>query len=171
MQGGGERGGGVCTAPVGSAMAVLIPMRRPLLSSSTPPELPGLMAASVWITLRMGTPLAPVCKDIPLSAMQLSVGSCSLHSKWASFDSTQATQATDYAQQTHLLQTHSLQTHLLQTHLLQTRVVQIKGLRPQCSGTQGKTTSLTFWSRLPGKLTAFVEAAGRQRQSRCDLGC
>lgn len=34
-------------APVGSAMAVLMPMRLPLESSSTPPELPGLMAASV----------------------------------------------------------------------------------------------------------------------------
>ena len=29
-------------------------MRRPALSSSGPPELPGLMAASVWITSRMG---------------------------------------------------------------------------------------------------------------------
>ena len=33
--------------PVGSAMAVLMPIRLPLESSSTPPELPGLMAASV----------------------------------------------------------------------------------------------------------------------------
>ena len=45
--------------PVGSAMAVLMPMRRPLLSSNTPPELPGLIAASVWMTLRIGTPRAP----------------------------------------------------------------------------------------------------------------
>ena len=45
--------------PVGSAMAVLMPTRRPRESSSTPPELPGLMAASVWITFLMGTPLGP----------------------------------------------------------------------------------------------------------------
>ena len=40
-------------------MAVLMPMRRPLLSSKTPPELPGFIAASVWMTLRIGIPLAP----------------------------------------------------------------------------------------------------------------
>lgn len=55
---------GVCVnesraLPVGSAMAVLMPIRRPLLLSSTPPELPGLMAASVWMTFLMGTPLKP----------------------------------------------------------------------------------------------------------------
>mmetsp|Transcript_13351 Transcript_13351/g.32631 ORF Transcript_13351/g.32631 Transcript_13351/m.32631 type:complete len:305 (-) Transcript_13351:199-1113(-) len=39
--------------PVGSAMAVLMPMTRPLESSSTPPLFPGLMAASVWMTFLM----------------------------------------------------------------------------------------------------------------------
>ncbi len=34
-------------------MAVLTPMSRPELSSSGPPELPGLMAASVWMTFLM----------------------------------------------------------------------------------------------------------------------
>ena len=130
--GGRQRGGGVCTAPVGSAMAVLIPMRRPLLSSSTPPELPGLMAASVWMTLRIGTPLAPVCKDIPLSAMESSVACCSLHGKRTGFDSRQPTQATNHAQQTYWLQTHSLQTLLLQTRLLQIRTQAI------ISGTSAK---------------------------------
>src|SRR5476651_1298279 len=34
------------------AIAQLTPMTRPLLSRSAPPELPGLIAASVWITER-----------------------------------------------------------------------------------------------------------------------
>ena len=34
----------------GSAIAVLMPMTRPCESTSGPPELPGLIAASVWIT-------------------------------------------------------------------------------------------------------------------------
>ena len=33
-----------------------MPTRRPALSSSTPPELPGLIAASVWITPRIVFP-------------------------------------------------------------------------------------------------------------------
>ena len=37
-------------APEGLAIYVLTPMRRPALSSNGPPELPGLMAASVWMT-------------------------------------------------------------------------------------------------------------------------
>ena len=37
-------------APLGLWMAVFTPMRRPALSSSGPPLLPGLMAASVWMT-------------------------------------------------------------------------------------------------------------------------
>ena len=37
-------------APEGEKMAVLTPIRRPAESSSGPPELPGLIAASVWIT-------------------------------------------------------------------------------------------------------------------------
>ena len=38
------------------ATAVLMPMTLPAESSSAPPELPGLMAASVWIRLRMIVP-------------------------------------------------------------------------------------------------------------------
>ncbi len=37
-------------APDGLAICVFTPMRRPALSSSGPPELPGLIAASVWMT-------------------------------------------------------------------------------------------------------------------------
>jgi hypothetical protein len=40
-------------APLGLAICVLTPISRPAESSSGPPELPGLMAASVWITPRM----------------------------------------------------------------------------------------------------------------------
>ena len=40
-------------APLGLWMAVFTPMRRPALSSRGPPLLPGLMAASVWITPEM----------------------------------------------------------------------------------------------------------------------
>ena len=35
--------------PVLLAMAVFMPIMRPWLSSSGPPELPGLMAASIWM--------------------------------------------------------------------------------------------------------------------------
>ena len=35
--------------PVREKIAVLTPMRLPALSTSAPPELPGLMAASVWM--------------------------------------------------------------------------------------------------------------------------
>ena len=37
-------------------MAVFMPISRPLESSRAPPELPGLIAASVWITLVIGRP-------------------------------------------------------------------------------------------------------------------
>src|SRR6185437_2520912 len=37
-------------APTGDLIALVTPMRRPALSRSGPPELPGLIAASVWIT-------------------------------------------------------------------------------------------------------------------------
>ena len=37
-------------APEGETMAVLTPISRPAESSSGPPELPGLIAASVWMT-------------------------------------------------------------------------------------------------------------------------
>ena len=40
--------------PDGLKIAVLTPISRPALSSSGPPELPGLMAASVWMTSLMG---------------------------------------------------------------------------------------------------------------------
>ena len=36
--------------PLAERIALLTPISRPALSSSGPPELPGLMAASVWIT-------------------------------------------------------------------------------------------------------------------------
>ena len=35
-------------------MAVFTPIRRPALSSRGPPELPGLIAASVWMTSSIG---------------------------------------------------------------------------------------------------------------------
>ncbi len=38
----------------------LIPITRPELSSSGPPELPGLIAASVWITLLIVKPFGAV---------------------------------------------------------------------------------------------------------------
>ena len=38
------------------ATAVLIPMTLPSESSKPPPELPGLIAASVWMRLRMTVP-------------------------------------------------------------------------------------------------------------------
>ena len=43
------------------AMATLTPMISPLLFTSAPPELPGLMAASVWITLMEMEPWSAVC--------------------------------------------------------------------------------------------------------------
>ena len=36
-------------APVGVMIAVLMPTRRPSRSTSAPPELPRLIAASVWM--------------------------------------------------------------------------------------------------------------------------
>jgi hypothetical protein len=41
------------------ATAVLIPTTRPRPSARAPPELPGLSAASVWITLSTTRTLAP----------------------------------------------------------------------------------------------------------------
>ena len=40
-------------APLVLKMAVFMPISRPAESSSGPPELPGLIAASVWIAPRM----------------------------------------------------------------------------------------------------------------------
>ena len=37
-------------------MAVFMPIKRPAESRRAPPELPGLMAASVWMTFVMGRP-------------------------------------------------------------------------------------------------------------------
>ena len=44
-------------APDGLTMAVFTPISRPELSSSGPPELPGLIGAVVWITPLMGRPV------------------------------------------------------------------------------------------------------------------
>jgi hypothetical protein len=41
-------------------MAVLMPRMRPAASTSAPPELPGLMAASVWMRSTSATPCAGV---------------------------------------------------------------------------------------------------------------
>ena len=38
-----------CEPPEREKIAVLMPTSRPLRSTSAPPELPGLMAASVWM--------------------------------------------------------------------------------------------------------------------------
>src|SRR5262245_65235226 len=43
-------------APEGLRIAVLTPISRPSLSSSGPPELPGLIGAVVWITPEMVAP-------------------------------------------------------------------------------------------------------------------
>jgi len=46
-------------APLGPMMAVLIPITLPELSNSGPPELPGLIAASVWIIFSSVSPPSP----------------------------------------------------------------------------------------------------------------
>jgi len=43
-------------APLGLKIAALTPITRPLESRSGPPELPGLIAASVWMTSRILRP-------------------------------------------------------------------------------------------------------------------
>ena len=43
--------------PDGDRIAVVTPISRPAESSSGPPELPGLIAVSVWITLAISRPL------------------------------------------------------------------------------------------------------------------
>lgn len=45
-------------APDGEYIAVFMPIRLPALSRSGPPLLPGLIAASVWITSWIGRPVA-----------------------------------------------------------------------------------------------------------------
>ena len=52
------------------ATAVLIPITLPAESSSPPPELPGLIAASVWMRLRITVPswtwiVRPKAETIP----------------------------------------------------------------------------------------------------------
>ncbi len=49
------------------AIAVLMPTTLPPASSSGPPELPGLMAASVWIRLVSGWLLPSVTIERPLA--------------------------------------------------------------------------------------------------------
>ena len=43
--------------PDGDRIAVVTPISRPAESSNGPPELPGLIAVSVWITLAISLPL------------------------------------------------------------------------------------------------------------------
>ena len=45
----------LCSAPF-DAIMVLMPMTSPCEFSSGPPELPGLMAASVWMASSIGAP-------------------------------------------------------------------------------------------------------------------
>ena len=54
--------------PLGERMAVLMPISRPAVSTSAPPELPGLIAASVWMKFSkvlMPTRLRPVPLTMP----------------------------------------------------------------------------------------------------------
>mmetsp|Transcript_1360 Transcript_1360/g.3715 ORF Transcript_1360/g.3715 Transcript_1360/m.3715 type:complete len:263 (+) Transcript_1360:542-1330(+) len=52
--------------PDGEKMAVLMPMTQPELSKSGPPLLPGLMAASVWMTPWMGRPVSDwISRSVP----------------------------------------------------------------------------------------------------------
>jgi len=46
-------------APEGETIIVFMPISSPAELSSGPPELPGLIEASVWIMLGMETPPAP----------------------------------------------------------------------------------------------------------------
>jgi hypothetical protein len=46
-------------APEGLKIAVFTPIRRPALSSRGPPELPGLIAASVWTSPSIASPASP----------------------------------------------------------------------------------------------------------------
>jgi len=55
--------------PVRVKIAVLIPTRLPAASISAPPELPGLMAASVWMkfsNVLMPSPVRPSALTMPL---------------------------------------------------------------------------------------------------------
>ena len=53
--------------PAADAIATLIPITWPFAFTSAPPELPGLIAASVWITLRYTLDCALREPDCPLS--------------------------------------------------------------------------------------------------------
>ena len=46
-------------------------MSSPLVSSRGPPELPGLMAASVWITFSMGLPVLPELISLPATCVRV----------------------------------------------------------------------------------------------------
>ena len=57
--------------PPSEAMAELMPMTAPLPSTSGPPELPGLMAASVWIALMKASSPSPPAVTGRLSALTM----------------------------------------------------------------------------------------------------
>ncbi|MCY1683116.1 hypothetical protein [Kocuria sp. SL71] len=52
------------SSPEAEAIATLMPTTFPSTSTSAPPELPGLMEASVWITLRNTDSVWP-CEESP----------------------------------------------------------------------------------------------------------
>jgi len=58
------------------AICEFTPMTRPLVSSSGPPELPGLIGASVWMTLSMLKPFgALISRPRPLMMPAVTVRS------------------------------------------------------------------------------------------------
>ena len=61
--------------PPSVAMAELMPTTSPRALTSAPPELPGLMAASVWIALNSGlrSPFSPGTSTVRLSALTMPV--------------------------------------------------------------------------------------------------
>ncbi len=62
--------------PLEVAICELTPITRPLASSSGPPELPGLMAASVWITSSIWKPLgAWISRPVPETMPEVAVRS------------------------------------------------------------------------------------------------
>ena len=64
-------------------MAVFIPIRFPELSRSGPPLLPGLIAASVWITSWIGRPVAAELISLlsPLIRMKIDTNKHQIPSK------------------------------------------------------------------------------------------
>ena len=62
-------------ADPGSAIAVLMPMTRPSTSTSGPPELPGLIAASVWIaSTSVSVPAMCTVRPRPETMPEVTVG-------------------------------------------------------------------------------------------------